>query len=177
MTDTFLQRRRAAAAAAWSLDGGVVLVAAGDEIPVPGRGDRTYPFRAHSEYLYLTDRERPGGVLAFDPCEGWFDFVVPASREERLWGAVTTAPADEGRPIAGLEPWLEARSGRPIARLGAPVRQVASDADLEARLRAALNEVRRQKDDVELERMRLAEAATRAGFAAVVPMIRPGVSE
>jgi hypothetical protein len=48
--------------AAWNLDGGVVLVAAGDEIPVPGRGDITYPFRAHSEYLYLADRERPGGV-------------------------------------------------------------------------------------------------------------------
>jgi len=172
-----LARRQRVVAEDWESERAIVVLGAGEPIPVPGRGDRTYPFHAHSEYFYLTDRERPGGVVAFDPCEGWFDFVVPASREERLWGAVTTAPADEGRPIAGLEPWLEARSGRPIARLGAPVRQVASDADLEARLRAALNEVRRQKDDVELERMRLAEAATRAGFAAVVPMIRPGVSE
>jgi hypothetical protein len=64
VTDAFLERRRAAAAAAWDLDGEVVLVEAGAEIPVPGRGDRTYPFRSHSEYLYLTDRERPGGVLA-----------------------------------------------------------------------------------------------------------------
>ena len=32
MTDAFLERRRAAAAAAWNLDGGVVLVAAGDEL-------------------------------------------------------------------------------------------------------------------------------------------------
>jgi hypothetical protein len=38
MRDAFLERRRAAAAAAWNLAGGVVLVAAGDEIPVPGRG-------------------------------------------------------------------------------------------------------------------------------------------
>jgi hypothetical protein len=28
------------------------------------------PLRAHSEYFYLTDRERPGGVLAFDGHEG-----------------------------------------------------------------------------------------------------------
>ena len=63
MTQAFLERRREAAAAAWNLDGEVVLVAAGDEIPVPGRGDRTYPFRAHSEYLYLADRERPGGTI------------------------------------------------------------------------------------------------------------------
>jgi len=146
-----LARRQRVVAEDWESERAIVVLGAGEPIPVPGRGDRTYPFHAHSEYFYLTDRERPGGVVAFDPCEGWFDFVVPASREERLWGAVTTAPADEGRPIAGLEPWLEARSGRPIARLGAPVRQVASDADLEARLRAPLNEVRRQKDDVELE--------------------------
>jgi hypothetical protein len=54
--EALLERRRAAAAAAWNIEDGVVLVAAGDEIPVPGRGDRAYPFRAHSEYLYLTDR-------------------------------------------------------------------------------------------------------------------------
>ena len=44
----FLDRRRRAAAAAWDLDGGVVLVAAGDAIPIPGRGDQVYPFRALS---------------------------------------------------------------------------------------------------------------------------------
>src|SRR5690242_17770374 len=77
MTDAFLGRRRALAAAAWDLAGGVVLVAAGDEIPVPGRGDRAYPFRAHSEYLYLADRERPGGVLAYAPADGWVEFVAP----------------------------------------------------------------------------------------------------
>jgi hypothetical protein len=49
-----LERRRAAVADAWDVRDAVVLVAAGDEIPVPGRGDRTYPFRSHSEYLYLT---------------------------------------------------------------------------------------------------------------------------
>src|ERR671926_516570 len=81
-----LERRRRAAVERWQLDDQVVLVGAGDRIPVPGRGDLTYPFRAHSEYLYLTDRERPGGVLAFDPAgDGWVDFVAPVTREERLW--------------------------------------------------------------------------------------------
>jgi len=37
--------------------------------------------------------------------------------------------------------------------------------------------VRRRKDEVELERMRAAERATSAGFAAVQPLLRPGVSE
>jgi hypothetical protein len=83
--DGFLERRRTGAAAAWNLDRGVVLVAAGDEIPVPGRGDRAYPFRAHSEYLYLADRERPGGVLAYAPAEGWCEFIAPVTPEELLW--------------------------------------------------------------------------------------------
>jgi Xaa-Pro aminopeptidase len=171
-----LERRRRAAAERWELDDQVVLVGAGDRIPVPGRGDRTYPFRAHSEYLYLTDRERPGGVLAFDPHEGWVDFVVPVTREERLWeGAASDEP--EGVPVAELAAWLEQRKDRPVACLGAAVPDVVSEAELEADLRYGLNHVRRQKDAVELARMRAAERATSAGFAAVAPLIEPGRSE
>jgi Xaa-Pro aminopeptidase len=171
-----LDRRRRAAAERWGLGDEVVLVGAGEPIPVPGRGDRTYPFRAHSEYLYLTDRERPGGVLAFDPHEGWVDFVVPVTRDERLWeGAADGEP--EGVPVAGLSAWLEPRRGRPVACLGAGVPEVDSEARLEADLRYELNHVRRQKDAVELERMRAAARATRAGFAHVVPLIEPGRTE
>ena len=171
-----LERRRRAAAEQWRLGDQVVLVGAGHQIPVPGRGDRAYPFRAHSEYLYLTDRERPGGVLAFDPHEGWVDFVVPVTRAERLWeGAAADEPV--GVPVAELRTWLEQRQGRPIACLGAAVPDVASAAEVEADLRYGLNHVRRQKDAVELERMRAAERATRAGFAQVAPLIEPGRSE
>jgi Xaa-Pro aminopeptidase len=171
-----LERRRDAAAERWELGDQVVLVGAGERIPVPGRGDPTYPFRVHSEYLYLTDRERPGGVLAFDPHEGWVDFVVPVTREERLWeGAEGDGP--EGVPVADLATWLEQRGGRPLAVLGAPLPDVPSDAQLVADLRYGLNHVRRQKDAVELERMRTAERATRGGFAHVAPLIEPGRSE
>lgn len=170
MTEAFLERRRAAAAAAWNLDGGVVLVAAGDEIAVPGRGDRTYPFRAHSEYLYLTDRERPGGVLAYAPADGWVEFVAPVTAEELMWTGVEgdREGVPEGtRPLGDLEAWV---GGRPVRRLGATP---APDAGL----RDALIRVRRPKDDVELERMRAAAAATRAGFAELVPLIAAGRSE
>src|SRR5689334_20815037 len=105
----FLEHRRAMVAAAWGLDHGVVLVNAGCEIPVPGRGDRAYPFRAHAEYLYLADRERPGGVLAFDPGEGWVEFVEPVTAEELLWSGLEGdregVPAGT-RPIAELPEWL-----------------------------------------------------------------------
>ncbi len=171
-----LERRRRAVAERWELGDELVVVGAGGRIPVPGRGDRTYPFRAHSEYLYLTDRERPGGAMAFDPHEGWVDFVVPVTREERLWEGAE-GDGGEGVPVAELAAWLERRSGRPLAGLGAPLPDVASDAQLEADLRCALNHVRRQKDAVELGRMRAAERATRDGFAHVAPLIEPGRSE
>jgi Xaa-Pro aminopeptidase len=171
-----LERRRRAVAERWGLEDQVVLVGAGDRIPVPGRGDRMYPFRAHSEYLYLTDRERPGGVLAFDPHDGWVDFVSPVTRDERLWeGAAGGEP--EAVPVDGLAAWLEGRRRRPVACLGAAIPGVDSAAPLEADLRRGLNHVRRQKDAVELDRMRAAERATRAGFAAVAPLIEPGRTE
>jgi hypothetical protein len=141
MTDAFLEGRRAAAAAAWNLDCGVVLVAAGDEIPVPGRADRSYPFRVHSEYLYLADRERPGGVLAYAPADGWVEFVAPVSADELLWSGLEgdrEGVPGGTRPPGELEAWIAAR---PVRRLGA-----AADADSE--LRDALIHVRRPKDDV-----------------------------
>ena len=85
-----------------------------------------------------------------------------------------------GRRRAGRAPRGRARR---VAR--APGRAVRSPsrrggaagsrmAELEATLRSGFNHVRRQKDAVELERMRVAERATRDGFAAVAPLIEPG---
>ncbi len=176
MTAAHLQRRQREAAEAWSLESGqAVVVGSGAPIHVPGRADRTYPFYAHSEYLYLTDRERPEAVLAFDPVDGWSDFVPAPTAEEHLWSG---APAAEpGLSTDDLPGWLEARRGARIANLGAPVPGIESDAGLEADVRYALNRIRRVKDEVEIERMRQAERATRAGFATAAALIAPGVSE
>jgi Xaa-Pro aminopeptidase len=172
-----LERRRAALAAAWNLGDELVLVGAGEPVPVPGRRDRAYPFRSHVEYLYLTDRERPRGVLAFDPHEGWVDFVSPVTRDERLWEGADDAGEEDTVDVAELTDWLGVRKGRRVASLGAPVAEApAGDAPGEE-LRLALNEVRRRKDPVELERMRVAECATAAGLATLVREIRPGRTE
>jgi Xaa-Pro aminopeptidase len=177
-----LERRRRGVAARWDLGETVVVIGAGDPLHVPGRGDMTYPFRSHSEYFYLTDRERPGGALAFDAAEGWTEFVVPVSREELVWEGAPPE-LDGGVPIAGLDGWLTRRRGRPVVWLGSPVAAVdskhvsAAEQGEAARLRSDLNHVRREKDPVELERMRRAERATRAGFEAVAPLLVPGRTE
>ncbi|MFT3866629.1 MAG: aminopeptidase P family protein [Solirubrobacterales bacterium] len=170
MTDAFLERRRTAVAEAWDLRDGVVLVAAGEEIPVPGRGDRTYPFRSHSEYLYLTDRERPRGVLAFAPGEGWVEFVAPVTAQELLWTGLEgdrEGVPEGARPLDELDSWV---GDREVRGLGA-----TDDADTE--LRDALIRIRRPKDEVELARMRKAGEATGAGFAELVSLTAPGRTE
>ncbi len=171
-----LDRRRAAVAEQWDFVAEVVVIAAGDPIHIPGRDDLVYRFRAHSDYFYLTDRERSGGVLAFTADEGWVDFVRPISTAERLWEG---APAGQipGRPVAELDAWLAERSGRPLVTLGARLPDVAGDPELTDRARRALHHVRRPKDEVELARMRVAEHATAAGFARVAELIAAGRSE
>lgn len=176
--ESHLESRRKAATAAWNLDREVVLVAAGDPVPLPGHGDQTYPFRPHSEYFYLADRERPGCVLAFDPDEGWVDFVPVVTEKERLWTGGTLA--DEGVPADGLKEWLAARAGRPVAVLGSPLAEVESEvADLELadRLRETLTHARRPKDAVEIERLHRAAAATAIAYERTRPLIRPGLTE
>jgi Xaa-Pro aminopeptidase len=175
-----LTRRRSAAAAAWGLSDEFVLIGAGEPIPVPGRYDLTYRFRAHSEYFYLTDRERPGGVLAFDPTDGWTEFVAPVTREELLWaGADELAEGIPNGtcPLAELTPWLAARRGHRCGCLGAIVPGITSEAGLDEELRCALTQVRRAKDEVELARMRRAEQATRSGFLALEALIEAGRTE
>ena len=172
-----LARRRRELADAWNLDDEIVLIGAGAPVPIPGRGDPAYPFRAHLEYLYLTDRERAHGVLAFDPKDGWVDFVAPVSRRERLWEGGGELDSAGTVPVEELGEWLDARAGRVLACLGAPFDGADGDEDLARELRKPLNAIRRVKDVLELERMRAAERATAAGFASLVPRIEPGRTE
>jgi Xaa-Pro aminopeptidase len=115
-------------------------------------------------------------VLAFVPEEGWIDFVSPVTRDERLWeGAQLETEATA--VVSELGSWLQERSGRPIASLGAPLPDVVADSDITDEARRVLNRVRRQKDPVELERMRAAETATSRGFAAISSLLEPGRTE
>ena len=142
----------------------------------PGRDDSAYRFEAHSEYFYLTDRNLPGGVLAFDPGEGWFDFVAPVTVSDRLWSGAPAGEAD-GPTTDDLEAWLRARSSRTVARLGSSPAGGETDNDIAQDLRYGLSRVRRIEVPVELSRMRTAQHATREALKVALPLIREGVSE
>lgn len=168
---TDLARRRERVAAAWGLTDEIALIGAGDPVPIPGGADQTYPFLAHAEYFYLAEHESPGSVLAFDPREGWIDFVPQTTLAERIWEGRGDAP---GTPRESLPAWLEARRGRTLVKLGA---HFASDDMRALQLRELLLHARRPKDASELARMRLACAASIAGFAAARSLVHPGMSE
>jgi Xaa-Pro aminopeptidase len=172
--DDFLQQRRQRAAAAWALRDELVLIGAGPLVHIPGGADQTYPYMAHSEYVWLSGHESPDSVLAFDPREGWTDFVPPVTQAERVWEGRTEAG---GTPLHELAGWLAARRGRPVVMLGCAVPGLGGDEARAAALREQLLHARRPKDAHELALLRKACEATAAGFKALVAALRPGVSE
>ncbi len=170
-----LERRRRCASRALGGDPPIVLFGAGTPVPKPGGQDQTYPFIPYPEYYWLTGSRRWGGVLAYDPQDGWKHFVRPVSQNERLWEG--GGENVEGEDVAELPGWLEQRSGRPVAVIGAAVDNVDGDLQRAATLQVSLDQVRRRKDDAEIELIERAAAATAAGHAKARESIRPGVSE
>ena len=170
----YLVSRRARVAAAWELTDEIVLIGAGETIGIPGGADQTFPFIAHAEYFWLTDAECEGGVLAFDPKDGWVDFVPAVTEAERVWEGKQD---HAGTPLAELPAWLAARRGRAVVSLGVALPGVRGDAGRVAELRETLTHTRRPKDSIELDRMRRAARASAAGYAAAAEFIRPGVTE
>lgn len=177
LVDNPFVERRNRVASALGLKNELLLIGAGQPIALPENTDQTYPFRAHSEYFYLTGDNSPGGVLAFDPkygAAGWVSFVPEVTDAERTWeGRVQP----EGTPIAALEPWLTQRRGRPLVLLGEPIRGVGPDPTLIGSAREKFRHARRAKDAVEIETLHRAARATAAGFSALREAIRPGVTE
>jgi Xaa-Pro aminopeptidase len=172
-----IERRRSAAVAAWGLGNEVVVVRSGERVPLPGQEGQFYPFVPHPEYYYLTDRCRPGGVLAFDPGEGWVEFVPEPDGPDRLWGRT-----DSDDDLAGcasdsmLERWLTDRADRAVRFLGAPV-PGRLECGRSRELSCALAGVRAEKDDEEMIRISAAVRATAWGFELLSRTARPGVAE
>ncbi len=191
-------QRRSAVARTWALDRGAVLVASGLPLPIAGT-DQFHDFHAHPEFRYLAGIAEPASVLAFDPAEGWALFVAHPTLEDRIWTGEGPDP-DRLESLAGLpvQPverlaaWLEARRGEPLALLGnhdladrpegyrlPPLERFEAtfDEDLAARLSWQVSEARRAKDPAELDAMRRAAAASRAGHLLALRTARPGLTE
>jgi Xaa-Pro aminopeptidase len=175
---TQLANRRERLAAALRLSDEILLIGAGLPVALPENTDQTYPFRAHSEFFYVTGMECPGAVVAFDPHEGpragWRLFVPEVTEAERVWEA---REQTAGEPLAALPAWITTRRNRPHVQLGAPLPGVRADEALTVKIREAFTHARRPKDEPEIETMRRAAAATAAGYSQATAIIAPGVTE
>ena len=173
-----LPARRARIASHLKLDNAVLLVGAGELIPIPGGADQTYPFIAHSDYFALTDLNTPGGVLAYDPADGpekgWVSFVPDITEAQRVWEGLESVP---GTPLSQLGAWLAARAARPVINLGVALPGGKPNAGATAAVQEQFMHARRPKDAAQLERIRAAATATAAGFKTATETIRPGVTE
>jgi Xaa-Pro aminopeptidase len=171
----FIDERRRRAAEAFGAADGVVVIASGEPVGKPGGLDQTYPFLPHPNYYWLTGSRRWGNVLTWEPASGWTHFVRPVDAKERLWEGTTETV--EGVDRKELDDWLKARSGRPVAMLGAPLAGVTAESELSDAHRERLEAARRPKDQIELELMSQAIRATAAGYARAIEVIRLGVTE
>ena len=189
-----LANRRSLTQATRDLDHGVVLVASGVHVPVPGT-DQYHEFHAHPEFAYQAGAQLPGAVLGFDRHDGWTLFAPVAGLEDRVWIGDGEDPerlaSDTGlpvRPAAELAPWLEKRRSEAIALLGnhdlaehPNAYAVANwhsleleiDESLAARLSEQISEQRRAKDPSEIDLMRRAADASRAGHLYAFRNARP----
>jgi Xaa-Pro aminopeptidase len=180
------------------LSRGVVLVPAGVHVPVQGT-DQYHEFHAHPEFAYLSGARVPGSLLAFDHNDGWVLFAPEAGLEDRVWvgdgvdhaqlAAETGLPV---RPHSELSHWLEQRRGERLALIGNDdlrhnpraygisnwsALELTPDDALAERLSEQVSETRRAKDSAEIELMRAAASATRAGHLYALRNSRPGMTE
>ena len=58
-----LAHRRQRVAAALPLDDALLVIGAGEPVPLPEGSDQTYPYRSHAEYYYLAGQDE--GRLAW----------------------------------------------------------------------------------------------------------------
>ena len=177
--------RRERIARALALTNEILLAGAGHPVPRPELSDQQLPFVAHQEYYYLTGiADAAGAVIAFDPQSapdgrslgegGWTSFVPEVTEMERVWEGREQLP---GELLGKLPAWLAARPGRPVVMLGAPVAGINFDEARTAAVREALKHARRPKEPGEIALMRACAATTAAGYAAVQPFLRPGITE
>lgn len=171
--------RRERIARALNLSDEILLVGAGSPVSKAEISDQVLPFVAHQEYYYLTGlAEAIGGIVAYDPKggarDGWVSFVPEVTEAERVWEGREQLP---GEFLSKFEAWFAARKSRRVVMLGAPVRGVSVDETRTADVREAYKHARRPKEQAEIELMRRCAAITAAGYQALQPFLRPGVSE
>lgn len=147
-----------------------VIVYSGTPIQKPGGHDQNYYFLPHPDYFWISGSRRPYGVSAYSKTDGWIDFVLPVTREERIWeGGATVIP---GKDLAAFSSWLEKRNTKRVFNL-----TQESDEVEWLQIKETFSRERRRKDAEEVELVRRLAGIANAGYQKLKTSVRPGISE
>ncbi len=147
-----------------------IIVYSGTPIQKPGGHDQNYYFLPHPDYFWISGSRRPYGVSAYSKTDGWIDFVLPVTREERIWeGGATVIP---GKDLAEFSSWLEKRNAKRVFNL-----TQESDEVEWLQMKETFSRERRRKDAEEVELVRRLAGIANAGYQKLKTSVRPGISE
>jgi Xaa-Pro aminopeptidase len=164
------KRRTAVALSTVLKDEDTVLVYSGTPIQKPGGHDQTYPFLPHPDYFWLTGSRRAYGVSAFTKTDGWTDYVLPVTREEKIWeGGADVIP---GTDLGEFSSWLSKRNPSRVFNL-----THEGESEEWYQIKETYNRERRRKDAEEADLVRKLAGIANAGYQKIKSSIRPGMSE
>ncbi len=164
------KRRTAVALSSVLKDEDTVLVYSGTPVQKPGGHDQTYPFLPHPDYFWITGSRRAYGVSAFTRTDGWIDFVLPVTREEKIWEGGAEVPP--GRDLGEYSSWMEKRNSSRTFNL-----TFEGDSDEWHQIKETYNRERRKKDAEEADLVRRLAGIANTGYQKLKTSIRPGMSE
>ena len=158
-------------------DQDVVLVFAGSPIQKPGGHDQTYTYLPHPDYFWLTGSRRPFGVSAFTKTDGWIDFVLPISRDEKIWEG--GGDVIQGEDVKNFEAWLTKKNPAKTFLIGQHMHQHLTKVGEDERMKVQelFNEVRRVKDQEEIQLVTSIAMMANQGYKKLRSVIRPGITE
>ncbi|MES2525643.1 MAG: aminopeptidase P family protein [Bdellovibrionota bacterium] len=164
------KRRTALALNTVLKDEDTVLVYSGTPIQKPGGHDQTYMFLPHPDYFWISGSRRPYGVSAYSKTEGWIDFVLPVTREEKIWeGGADVIP---GKDLADFSPWMDKRDSKRVFNL------TQESDELEwLQVKEIFSRERRIKDAEEVDLILKLASIANAGYQKLKTSIRPGLTE
>lgn len=164
------KRRTAIALNGVLKDEDTVVVYCGTPIQKPGGHDQNYYFLPHPDYFWISGSRRPYGVSAFSKTEGWIDFILPVTREEKIWeGGAEVIP---GQDLGLFSFWIEKRNPKRIFNL-----TLDQDEEEWLQIKEVFSRERRKKDGEEVDLVRRLAGIANAGYQRLKTSIRPGITE
>lgn len=177
-----IQKRRIRSAAA--LDSllptsQALVVFSGEAITKPGGLDQTYPFLPHPLYFWLSGNRRHGSAVMYSKDTGWVEYILPVTLNEHLWEGAELLPQQGKGPQDLFQDLKTFTSVHVLGQSTTENQKIAKNSTAQNLflLQKSLDEVRRVKDDEEIQLIQKAAQIAKQGYDRLQQIIRPDLTE